>query len=196
MHFLTPDLKGELSVIKTMLINTHRYILNECNHEFIHCQCNYKDNNWQFCLQVMWKMVFLILHLFYIPKWTRDCLLSTKKETKVFYLFVKIWRKYCQNWRYPNHSIFYTLCFIYFVKYCCFYENMVCITRTVNVKQKQIKYECEPICVNKILLFLFRFLLHFVFDAGSVVSMKTCKTELYQSKDWDILKVFSDAKEQ
>jgi len=26
-----------------------------------------------------------------------------------------------------------------------FYENMVCINSTVNVKQKQIKYECDPI---------------------------------------------------
>jgi len=38
-----------------------------------------------------------------------------------------------------------------------------------------------------------RELLHFIFDAGSVVFNKNL-TELYQSKDWDIWKVFSDAK--
>jgi len=47
--------------------------------------------------------------------------------------------------------------------------------------------------VNKILVFLdvsVRELLHLIFDAGSV----TCKTEFYESKDWDIKKGFSDAK--
>ena len=54
-----------------------------------------------------------------------------------------------------------------------FNENMVCINSAVNVKQKQIKYECELILKCEL---DFRIsdvsvgeLLHVVFDAGSVV---------------------------
>jgi len=41
-------------------------------------------------------------------------------------------------------SLYFIMSSISLVKYCYFYENMVGINSTVNVKQKQIKYECEP----------------------------------------------------
>jgi len=50
---------------------------------------------------------------------------------------------------------------------------MVCINSKVNVKQKQIKYECEQnlkceydFSISDVSV---RELLHFIFDAGSVV---------------------------
>ena len=42
-------------------------------------------------------------------------------------------------------TLYLIMSFISLVKYRCFYENMVCINSTVNVQQKQLKYECDPI---------------------------------------------------
>jgi len=35
-------------------------------------------------------------------------------------------------------TLYFIMRSIYLVTYCCFYENIVCINSTVNVKQKQI----------------------------------------------------------
>ena len=42
-------------------------------------------------------------------------------------------------------TLYFIMSSITLVRHCCFYENMVYNNSTVNVKQKQIYDECDPI---------------------------------------------------
>ena len=44
-----------------------------------------------------------------------------------------------------SKSLYFIMSSITLVRHCCFYKNMVYNNSTVNVKQKQIYDECDPI---------------------------------------------------
>ena len=70
---------------------------------------------------------------------------TQRRKRAVFYLYDTIWlpyfylpHKYTIRTKGIQITLYFIMSSVSLAEFCCFYENMVCINSTVNVKQKQI----------------------------------------------------------